>query len=667
VITIFSRGIAKIPHLEQFLDEPIKFEFWKIRGDAKKIAGWGLKPSAKKARQYAEQWGALYISLEDGFLRSVGLGGDGAQLHSLIYDYTGIYYDSTRPSDLEKLIIDSDFNDEELNRARRCMALMRFYRLSKYNHAKDSHLKFDQDRQYVLVVDQTYGDASVEYGGADEKSFIKMLNTAISDNPGIDILVKIHPDVIAGKKRGYLLETARELGCVLVIDDVSPWSLLDLVDHVYVVTSQMGFEALLAGKKVSCFGLPFYAGWGLTKDFLQCDRRGLRRSLDQVFAAAYLEYCRYINPYTGVRCELEDTIALMSDQKRTLERFRGQWVAIGFSRWKKSFIPFFLGLFAKVKTINYLPVGIENVSSDIKVLRWASALEPELIERCNQAGIELWRMEDGFVRSVGLGSDLVEPLSLVLDSRGIYYDSFVPSDLEVILNEVRFDDEILLRATKVREHLIRFNLSKYNVGTSAFIDLPDNRRIILVVGQVETDASIAKGSPQIKSNLALLRQVHSANSDAYILYKPHPDVLAGGRYGEIDISVMEGLCDVVISSISITELFNQVDEIHTMSSLTGFEALLRGIKVVTYGLPFYAGWGLTQDFVVCNRRTRKLSLDELVAGTLILYPVYVDPVTREHINVETAIELLARQRELTSGSNFRTSVYRIFRNYFLKC
>ena len=40
-------------------------------------------------------------------------------------------------------------------------------------------------------------------------------------------------------------------------------------------------------------------------------------------------------------------------------------------------------------------------------------------------------------------------------------------------------------------------------------------------------------------------------------------------------------------------LLGIVDEVHTLTSLTGFEALLRGIEVHAYGGPFYAGWGLT--------------------------------------------------------------------------
>lgn len=56
-------------------------------------------------------------------------------------------------------------------------------------------------------------------------------------------------------------------------------------------------------------------------------------------------------------------------------------------------------------------------------------------------------------------------------------------------------------------------------------------------GQVEDDASIKTGTVLIKSNLELLRTVRERNPHAYIIYKPHPDVLveSQGRYfGRID-------------------------------------------------------------------------------------------------------------------------------------
>ncbi|MGO2147976.1 capsular polysaccharide export protein, LipB/KpsS family, partial [Halomonas sp.] len=105
--------------------------------------------------------------------------------------------------------------------------------------------------------------------------------------------------------------------------------------------------------------------------------------------------------------------------------------------------------------------------------------------------------------------------------------------------------------------------------------------------------------------------------------------------------------------------------VHTMSSLTGFEALFRHRKVHTYGMPFYAGWGLTQDAMRCPRRSRTLTLEALVAGTLILYPCYVAPSSRQLCNAETAISLLEQARTQQPTLTWKQRLYRLYRNLLI--
>jgi len=123
--------------------------------------------------------------------------------------------------------------------------------------------------------------------------------------------------------------------------------------------------------------------------------------------------------------------------------------------------------------------------------------------------------------------------------------------------------------------------------------------------------------------MGLLRAVREANPDAHVLYKPHPDVLAGMRIKGQDEDRALQWCHEQINNIPMGTLLPQVDEVHTLTSLAGFEALLRGKKVTCYGQPFYAGWGLTTDILPVARRTRTLTLSELVSGALILYPTYI--------------------------------------------
>jgi capsular polysaccharide export protein len=630
------------------------------------ILGWGLKPTSTQARRLAARRGVPYVAIEDGFLRSLGLGVNYSQPHSLVVDCSGIYYDATRPSDLERLLAEANFEADELARANLAMQRLRQLRLSKYNHAPDRPLP-TADRPRVLVIDQTRDDASITHGMADASSFQRMLESAIADHPEAEVLVKTHPDVIAGRKQGYLTQASTHPRCRLIGDDLNPWALIDAVDAVYVVTSQLGLEALMAEKPVHCFGMPFYAGWGLTRDALRCERRQCQRTLPELFAAAYLRYCRYANPYTGQVSTLEATIDLIADQKRQRDRLAGHWLAVGFSSWKRAFITDFLGPASSVRFIqNDHPQPLELEGRDSLVV-WGQKATEELKALCRQHGLKLWRMEDGFVRSVGLGVDLIRPLSLAFDSRGLYYDANSPSDLEHLLAKTDFEPALLARANRLRQRLIELKLSKYNVRGKTRPSLPTEvigaRPIVLVPGQVESDASIAHGSPEIKTNQALLEAVRQNRPDAFVVYKPHPDVVSGARIGLFDNTARK-LYDLELVDYDIVDLIALADEIHTMCSLTGFEGLLRGVEVHTYGLPFYAGWGLTHDRLSSPRRQRRLTLDALIAGALLMYPTYVDPATGELCNADTAVELMRQQRDQRSGLPLRVRLYRLYRNLF---
>ncbi|WP_444935019.1 capsular polysaccharide biosynthesis protein [Microbulbifer sp. JTAC008] len=672
-----SLGLRKHRILESLLDIRCQYITFKPASYVSYMIGWGLKPTAMKAKRIALRAGLPFACIEDGFLRSLGLGVNGAVPHSLVVDKTGIYYDASRPSDLETLIALADFTSEELERAEKGIELLRANRLCKYNQSIDKPLDWSTNLKRVLVVDQTFGDVSVSAGQASESHFLAMLDSAIEDNPEAEICVKIHPDVITGKKKGYLLSLAFEKGCRIISEDISPWAIFDYVEKVYVVTSQLGFDALIAGKEVHCFGVPFYSGWGLTKDRQFLSRRNINRSLSQLFCAAYLRYCRYINPYTGDKCEFEETVALIAEQKRQWLRFQGAWLGVGFSSWKRKFIPNFLSKNRKVDFVRGTS-SISQCAAGANVFVWASRPTNSLQKKIEGIQARLWRVEDGFIRSAGLGADLVAPTSLVFDSRGIYFDARSPSDLEIILSDTNFSDEILNRVKSLHLLLLRKRVTKYNIQGSVNLSLPDNKKIILVPGQVESDASIAYGSPVIKSNHSLLESVRKGNPEAYIIYKPHPDVVAGARLGELPQG-SKRLYDLLVTEGDISLILDEVDEVHTLSSLAGFEALLRKIKVVTYGLPFYSGWGLTEDTLLSKaggdradfdvfkqRRRRKLTLDELIAGTLLLYPVYADAATGDYIDAETTVKLVEKKRSLYDGGSFFFKVFCWYRKNFLR-
>jgi len=264
----------------------------------------------------------------------------------------------------------------------------------------------------------------------------------------------------------------------------------------------------------------------------------------------------------------------------------------------------------------------------------------------------IYRLEDGFLRSVGLGADLVRPISWVVDREGIYYDASRPSSLERWLNTADFDESLLARAFRLRERIVALGLSKYNVGRCTWQRPKGSRRVILVPGQVESDASLKYGVPGKCNNIDLLRKVRERNPHAYLIYKPHPDVVARMRLAGKNEAYANRWCDEVLTDVPIGDLLLAVDEVHVWTSLAGFEALLRGKLVTCHGLPFYAGWGLTQDMLKIPRRSRRLTLDELVAGVLIEYPLYLSRDGQSLISAEDALDALVSWRQIKSAGRF---------------
>ena len=671
MIGIFSRGILKIPYIEQFIGSPI-CRIYPIHtplvAPPSAIAVWGYRPSTIKPAKYARKHQLPLIRLEDGFIRSVGLGVDGEPPLSVVVDHQSMYYDARHQSELELLIQDKDSNIPLYNDAERAIEFICRHHLSKYNHCADFSQANSSSRPIVLVLDQTVNDTGIQYGNADAHSFSSMLSAAIAENPEHKIWVKTHPDVLTGKKKGYFSEAATNYPQIkFITDNVAPLSLLKHVDKVYTVTSHMGFEALLLGKKVVTYGQPWYASWGLTDDrhpqaLVLSARRGTS-SLINLFTAAYLRYCRYIHPATGKPGNIFDVMQhIVLIRQHRLSR-AGRLSVPGLSLWKKAILRPYLK--TRDNSLSFRPPKPDTTACVV----WGIKGEKKWKPLCEPLNIPVWRMEDGFLRSAGLGSDLNAPLSLVLDKTGIYYDASRPSDLENILNHLQLSPADQERAIALKQYLVESKLSKYNVGKPFTIkSVLKNKQVILVPGQVEDDASILTGSPQIKTNQQLLECVRNANPQAYIIYKPHPDVLAGNRKGYIPPHIIDDLADSIATDADIIDCIIQADEVHTMTSLAGFEALLHGKQVTCYGQPFYSGWGLTNDKIINHRRLNQLTLEALLFGAYILYPTYIHPQKLGVISVEEAVNWLKvqpRKQSLLVSSNFNWLQRQSRKVYFL--
>jgi capsular polysaccharide export protein len=295
----------------------------------------------------------------------------------------------------------------------------------------------------------------------------------------------------------------------------------------------------------------------------------------------------------------------------------------------------------------------KGMNAQSHIYFWGRKSFPEVEAFAKKNGIDIYRVEDGFIRSVALGSDLTQPYSQIVDKRGIYFDPTQPSDLEEILNSYDFenDPKLIERAKQLKEQIISNKISKYNADINHKLDFSAlGKTIALVAGQVEDDASIQYGANGM-TNLELLQRVKESYPDRYIIFKPHPDVLSGNRVGNIPEKEALKYCDKVITDIGMASVLEAVDEVHTMTSLTGFEALVYGKKVFTYGMPFYAGWGLTTDMQICERRKRKLSVDELVAAAYLVYPRYISPKTKEYCEAEDVIREIKEQKDALERSS----------------
>ncbi len=340
---------------------------------------------------------------------------------------------------------------------------------------------------------------------------------------------------------------------------------------------------------------------------------------------------------------------LIDWRRRARELAAGKTICVGFSRWKQPTARAFLGGAANPVAFVGKPQlrAVPTFAADARRIAVWGVVDPPGFEAAVQATSRtLVRVEDGFIRSVGLGSDLRAAGSLVLDDVGIYYDASRESGLERLIETGRFDVALMARAAALRARLANNGTTKYNLGTPA-VDLralARGRPVIVIAEQVPGDAALRLGGGAIATNLALLKAVRADHPAAFLVYKEHPDVVAGNRRGRLPAATLRGHADLVVSVGDLAGLYASIDALHVISSLAGFEALCRNVPVTVWGRPFYAGWGLTTDKERFTRRTRRITLDDLVAAALILYPRYIDPVSAIPCSVEDFLTSVERAR-----------------------
>lgn len=584
------------------------------------VFGWGRKKSGIEAENVSKEHNKNLVLLEDGFIRSFFP--KSKFQYSLFCDSKGIYYDSTNPSEFEEKLSNFKLNKEEEIVAQTTLDLLKKEKISKFNSWAIS-LPI-MKKGIVLVIDQVEDDMSLKYGQSNLSTF-ELINIAIEENPEKEVFVKLHPN--SKTKKEHII-------CGVIDDNVNPLELLEVSDKVYVRTSQLGFEALLLGKEVICFGIPFYSHLGLTEDRVfsqEVKDRRKEKSLLEVFWFAYNKFPHFINR-ENKQSNLKETINEIVELRKSIGRTGNKAYVFGFSFRKFLILKKFLQNEVNLIFIPRFNFHIEvfvakslGLSEKDTIISWGTYRKKQLIS----LKAKIVRVEDGFIRSKGLGSALTSPLSLVFDDVGIYFDATRSSRLEKIINSISLSSEEKEFTKNIINKINESKVSKYGNIFTKKINIETTKTIILVPGQVPSDSSLAFGAiDDIKTNTQLILKVREENPDAFIIYKQHPDIVMGKRDAEKnELETIESFADLIVLEGDIIDLIEKADEIHTITSTTGFEGLLRGKKVVCYGAPFYSGYGFTEDKAYgdyLKRRKRKdLSFEEFIYGILIGYPSYV--------------------------------------------
>lgn len=614
------------------------------------IAIWGDRAVARRGLAACKRRGLPPVFIEDAFLRSVSPA-ERWPVIGLTIDHKAPYFTADRASDLED-VLNAGAPDGDALAFEEYLASG----LSKYNNGLGDGSACGEG--FVLVVDQLRGDASIRQGAATEDSFAQMLAAALDENPGARVLVKQHPRAKDAPHRAHFDPSALPDRVEIAPEGCDPVALLGRAERVYCVTSQLGFEAILHGHRPRLFGLPFYAGWGLSDDEQGVERRRVTHSRLSLFDAVMGRYARWFDPLSGAPVPVTRAIRDLSARKQQFDLQRRICAGFGISGWKRRF---FRRYFPGLRFETSARRAAELCAGQSKeCLVWASRETAELARECDARGVALVRVEDGFLRSRGLGAKLVPPGSLCFDDLGIYYDPSRESRLQQLIRAAAdLPDFERQRAEALMATVVEGRLAKYEAGKAGGAGEAGRGRTILVPGQVEDDASILKGAGDICRNLDLLRVVRAENPEAHVIYKPHPDVAAGLRRGAVPDAEAAACCDEIFRDGGAATAIDRADEVWTMTSLLGFEALLRGRKVVCFGRPFYSGWGLTEDRQGLTGPRGQVDLVALYRAAMIGYARYLDPETGLAISVECHAARLAG--DLVAGPGPRTFAQVLYR------
>jgi capsular polysaccharide export protein len=570
--------------------------------------------------------------------------------YSFYYAFeSDIYYNLKKESNIESLLR-SHWNptEEEWNTAHLAIQMINKYGITKFNdypHIFESAMG-GVGYQNILLVDQPIDDESVILGNANEETFNDMLLYAFDNYQYANIYVKLHPDTIDGKKEGYLQKLLVKHGLndhpsIKVIDThCNITSFFHFINDIFVVTSQVGFEALLRNKNVRCFGTPFYSGWGLTTDMQTLSYPKPQRSLMDLFIALVLKHTLYLNPFTKKKGNILDLLEYISIQQRHTNRKNVAFYNTEFIEYKN--IDILLNAdrknFSAITKSKQIPKHID----DFIVTDKKSTFQE--VEPLKYRAF----LSQGFLFANAVNPDDV--LSLIVDHNGPYYDHKAQSDLDYMLNHESYTDYEKLCAEQFLIDLrgkFLMDMKNEDNGNILAEKQKSGKKVIFVPGQrEEDDMTLVGGDIAIPSDYELLVAILQKVENSLIIYKPAPgskikklNDLGKGCLINLASLVKERQNHFVFEfDASISHCIDAADEVHLLNHTCGLEAIVKGKKVVTYGLPFFGGLGLTEDRQKFPRKKREISLEEFALSVYMLYPRYKLPNEEHFTSASNALK-----------------------------
>lgn len=239
----------------------------------------------------------LFI-LEAGFISSVRTLQEYESPISYHVDYNNNIYLFGSENNTITNLLNSDFSlsKKQKEDIQKLIELVISEDISKYNNfTATPNTKIEKNS--ILVIDQTLNDYSIYAANANKSTFDYMVKTAIYENPNSTIYIKIHPEVLIGKRKGNIniQEYNGRKNVKILTENLSPNYLFKDMSKVYTVSSTLGFEALLRNKEVHTFGQNFYSGWGCTIDHNHPQNRCKDRSIIEIAYAIYMHSTYYLN------------------------------------------------------------------------------------------------------------------------------------------------------------------------------------------------------------------------------------------------------------------------------------------------------------------------------------------------------------------------------------